>query len=492
MSSTYDIETQRLKREVLIRIIRAFMSDNFAENVRLIPYDMRPKGSEVPFRCCVYKERAILRSRTIAGLGFAMEDDDERTLLSDFAKQALMRKKPEPDPLTVLQNACKGCPSAKVFVTELCQNCVDKPCIKACKFEAIHNNKKRSIIDTEKCKKCGLCMAACPYHAIVKTIVPCEDICPVGAIAKGEDGLAHIDKEKCISCGKCVSACPFGAPHAKSQIIDILRNIKEGKKVIALLAPALFGQLPCKPEQIQDAFYKIGFSDVYEVAQGADITATTEARDFQKRLEQSVPFMTTSCCAGYNELVKKHLPEMLPYVSDAKTPLYYTAELVKKKYPEAITVFISPCFAKRREVLDNPNVNYLMNFEELTATLIALGIEMDTCEEKEFAYKSSTEAREFALSGGVAKSVLSAWKGEEDAIKPVIINGLDKISVRNLKTYAKTGKCAEGNLIEIMCCPGGCIAGNACQNSLKDAFKKIKDYGSQGQSLKEKKDIPNG
>ena len=81
-----ELETKRIKREILVRIIKAFMSDNYEENVRLIPYDMRPKGSEVPFRCCIYKERAIIRSRTIAGLGFAMEDDDEQTLLSDFAK----------------------------------------------------------------------------------------------------------------------------------------------------------------------------------------------------------------------------------------------------------------------------------------------------------------------------------------------------------------------------------------------------------------------
>ena len=486
-----ELETKRIKREILIRIIKAFMSDNYAENVRLIPYEMRPKGSEVPFRCCIYKERAILRSRTIAGLGFAMEDDDEQTLLSDFAEKALTREHPEPEPLTVLQNACKGCPSAKVFVTELCQNCVAKPCMKACRFGAISNDGHRSVIDSNKCKKCGLCMAACPYRAIVKTIVPCEEACPVGAIAKGEDGLAHINNDKCISCGKCVSACPFGAPHAKSQVIDILKNIKQGKEVIALIAPALIGHLPCKPEQIQESFRKIGFSAVYEVAQGADVTAKTEAKDFQERLENGAPFMTTSCCAGYNELVKKHMPEIKPYVSDAHTPLYYTAEIVKKEHPNAVTVFISPCFAKRREVLDNSNVNYLLNFEELGAIFVAMGIEIDACDEKMFAYQSSKEAREFALTGGVARSVQAAWKGEEGAIKPVVISGLDKASIRNLKVYAKTGKCPEGNLIEVMCCPGGCIAGNACLGSLKDASKKITDYGNKSQSLETERKIKN-
>ena len=77
MNTVSELETKRIKRELLVRLIKAFLSDNFAENVRLIPYDMRPKGSEVPFRCCVYKERGILRARTVAGLGFSIEQDDE-------------------------------------------------------------------------------------------------------------------------------------------------------------------------------------------------------------------------------------------------------------------------------------------------------------------------------------------------------------------------------------------------------------------------------
>ena len=487
MNSNSELETKRLKREVLVRLIRAFLSDNFAENARLIPYDMRPKGDEVPFRCCIHKERAILRSRTLAGLGFSIEEDDDKTLLSEYAQKALDRTHPDPDPLTVLETACHSCPSARIYVTDLCQNCVARPCMNACRFGAISHVDGKSVIDQSKCKKCGLCMAACPYGSIVKTVVPCESACPVNAITKDEQGYARIDKEKCISCGKCVTACPFGAVHPKSQIIDILKNIKAGKKVIALFAPALIGHLPCSPEQIKDAFRKIGFFDTYEVAQGADITTETEAKDFQERLEAGAPFMTTSCCAGYNELVKKHLPEIKPYVSDAHTPLYYTAELVKKAHPDAVTVFISPCFAKRREVLDNPNVNYLMNFEELGATLIAMGIEMDSCAQEEFEYKSSKQAREFALTGGVARSVQTVWKGEKDAIKPVVVNGLDKASIRDLKMYAKTGKCPAGNLIEVMCCPGGCIAGNACLGSLKDAFKKVTAYAEKGQSLEERK-----
>ena len=243
MNTSTPKETSHLKREILVRLIKAYLSDNFEENTRLIPYAMRPKNSDVPnYRCCIFKERAILRDRAIAGLGFSIEDTDDSILLSDLAAKAEQREIPDEHPLTVLTTACKGCVPSRIYVTDLCQGCVARPCVNTCKFGAISIQNGKSVIDPEKCKNCGMCVQVCPYQAIQKIIVPCENACPVGAIAKDENGHAKIDFDKCISCGKCASACPFGAVHEKSQIIDVLKNIKAGKKTIAMVAPAMFGQ----------------------------------------------------------------------------------------------------------------------------------------------------------------------------------------------------------------------------------------------------------
>lgn len=480
--SNLDNQTKNLKREILVRIIKAFNQGDFEENVRLIPYQMRPKGCEVPFRCCVYKERAIIKDRTIAGLGISIEDDDEQTLLSTYAKQALKRTEPDENTLTVLEAACKGCVPNRVFVTNLCQGCVARPCLNSCNFDAISIVKGKSVIDGEKCKGCMKCVKVCPYSAIVKVKVPCEDACPVDAIAKDENGHAKINFDKCISCGKCVTGCPFGAVHEKSQVIDILKEIKAGKNVIAIIAPAIMGQLPCTPQQLHTAIKNLGFSDVYEVAQGADITTRHEAQDFQERVERGDEFMTTSCCAGYNELVAKHLPEIKPFVSDSKTPLYYTAEIVKKSHPDSITVFFSPCSAKRKEAHQNPKIDYVINFEELGAWFIASKIEVGECKGSEFKAEASKEGREFALSGGVARAVASLLD-EEIIIKAHHINGLNKDSIKDLKKFAKTGECQFGNLIEVMACEGGCIAGNATINSLKTAFKQVSAYGDASKHI---------
>ena len=478
-----------LKKEILVRIIKAFLSDDFERQARLIPYDMRPKGMEVPYRCCVYKERAIIKDRTIAGLGFPIEEDDETVSLSDYAKQALERTQISDKNLTVLQTACKGCSTNRIYVTDLCQGCVARPCQSTCKFGAISIINGRSVIDDTKCKKCQMCVSACPYKAIVKISVPCEDSCPVGAIKKDETGFASIDYDKCINCGRCTAACPFGAVHERSQIIDILKAIKSDKKVIAMIAPSIIGQFPGNIYQLKTAIINSGFDDVYEVAQGADVTANTEAKEFTERMgvnekddEKARSFMTTSCCAGYNQLIKKHLPEIKPFVSDTKTPLYYTAEIVKKEHPDAITVFVSPCVAKRAEGFENPNVDFVMNYEELGALFIAKKIQILDMEESKYIVESSKQGRNFGYSGGVAESVKKSLK-DEDSVKPCIINGLNKDSIKQLKKYATSGVCEGCNLVEVMCCEGGCIGGNATINNQKTAKKLIDNFTQNSEDI---------
>ncbi len=477
-------QTSQIKREILVRLIKAYLGDNFEEETRKIPYDMRPKGSDVPYRCCIFKERAILRDRAIAGLGTSIEDTDDSVLLSDIAKKAEDRVKPEEHPLTVLTTACKGCVPSRIFVTDLCQGCVARPCESTCRFGAISVHDGKSHIDTEKCKNCGMCAQVCPYQAIQRIIVPCENACPVGAIAKGEDGHARIDFDKCISCGRCVAACPFGAVHEKSQIIDILKQIKQGKKLVAMLAPSIMGQLPCTPAQLKDAIQQLGFADVVEVAIGADITTKNEAAEFKERMAKGDAFMTTSCCAGYNELVDKHIPDLKPFRSETKTPAYYTAELVKQETPDAITVFFSPCVAKKREALQNPDIDFVLNYEELGAWLIAKDIKVDACKGSEFAVESSAEARNFAVTGGVAGAVNALLEDNEKAT-PVIIDGLDKAAVRDLKKYGKNGKCDLGNLIEIMACPGGCLGGSSTINAFKPALKQLTNYVKESPEIKD-------
>ena len=114
--------------------------------------------------------------------------------------------------------------------------------------------------------------------------VPCEEACPVKAISKDEYGVEHIDPEKCIYCGKCLNACPFGAIFDKCEVFDVLKDINNEKKVIAMVAPAVLAQFGKPIEQVYGALKALGFSDIVEVAYGAEETIRREAEELKEKI----------------------------------------------------------------------------------------------------------------------------------------------------------------------------------------------------------------
>ena len=124
-----------LLREVLRRVAESFLHyADFGNSVERIPFVMRPKNTR-PNRCCIYKDRAILRFQVMAALGFRLEDEeDDSTPLSVYAEKALEREQPSAPILTVCDTACQGCIPARYNVTDACQNCIAHPCIGPCHF----------------------------------------------------------------------------------------------------------------------------------------------------------------------------------------------------------------------------------------------------------------------------------------------------------------------------------------------------------------------
>lgn len=469
-----------MRTKILIKIAESYLEDKFAFADR-IPLELRPKETQ-PSRCCIYKDRAVLKYRCMAGLGHCPEEEaDELTSLREYGQEALQRTQAPKNKLSVIDIACSACVKSQYVVTEVCRGCFAQPCRLNCPKDAITIMNGRAHIDSAKCVNCGKCFEVCPYHSIVKIPVPCEEACPVNAITKDEAGKEHIDTEKCISCGKCLASCPFGAIVERSQMIDVLREVKEtDKKVVAMLAPAVIGQFPGSINHLVAALKKVGFSDVVEVAIGADITTQKEAAEFLERMEEGQKFMTTSCCPAYYRAAQVHIPEIKPFVSSTKTPMYYTAELVKKENPECVSVFVGPCLAKRAEAEYDPNVDYVLTFEEIGAILVASGVNVDECEAEDFDKTSSAQGRQFPISGGVAGAVASLV-GDKVDIRPEKIDGLTKENIKLLKRYATKG--GENNMLEVMCCEGGCVSGPGCIALSKKAARAVEAYVQTGEQL---------
>ena len=165
-----------IRRELMIRIVRAFDDGTIGAELDRIPVKLRPKDSAAS-RCCIYRDRAILKYRLMAMMGVSVEDetDETRQLSSYWAEKEAKaggggaRGTHPSAPLSVCGPACSGCPDAKVVSTPNCRGCFARPCVYNCPKKAISIVGGQSVIDQSLCVKCGKCVSACPYHAIVKT-----------------------------------------------------------------------------------------------------------------------------------------------------------------------------------------------------------------------------------------------------------------------------------------------------------------------------------
>lgn len=451
-----------VRYKLLKKLVAMWKEDSLLDKIDSMPYKMYPRNQKPKGRCCIHKERAVIKYKTMAMLGFTMQDEhSEMDPLSSYVQRMMQRKGIEMENgavLHVMDEACSSCVKINYEVSNLCRGCVARPCYTNCPKDAIYYDKNdKAHIDHDKCISCGKCHQVCPYHAIIYMPVPCEEACPVKAISKDEYGVEHIDPEKCIYCGKCLNACPFGAIFDKCEVFDVLKEMRNGKKVIAMVAPAVLAQFGKPIAQVYGAMKAIGFSDIVEVAYGAEETTRREAEELKEKIEEGQPFMTTSCCPAYVNLAKKHIPEIVKYVSSTGSPMHYTAIYAKEKFGEdCVTVFIAPCASKKAEGFNDKNVDYVLTFREIDAIMQGMGIDIESTMPYTPEESACVDAHNFAKTTGVFTAVKHQL-GDE-SLEGVVIADLHKKNIAMLKAYAKTGKCP-GRIIEVMSCPGGCITG---------------------------------
>ncbi|MGD1822926.1 MAG: monomeric [FeFe] hydrogenase [Pleomorphochaeta sp.] len=446
-----------LKNKVYAYVLRSYFKGTLEEDIDKIPYWIIPKDTD-PSRCCIYKERAMIRYRILAFLGVNIEeDDDELKPLSEFYKEAISTKIKQIPVLTTISTACSACPKDRYYISDACRGCYARPCLANCPVNAIKFVNGKAKIDQEKCIRCGKCQEVCPFNSVLHTPVPCEGACPVGAIKKNERGFVEIDYDKCISCGKCSRSCPFGAIVERSSLFSILELLRKEESVTAIFAPAIDGQFPGNLGQIKTALKQVGFSNVVEVSEGAELTSINEAKELVERIERGDKLMSTSCCPAYVELIEKHYPHLNKIKSDTLSPMAYTAKIVKERDPNTKVVFIGPCLAKRVEATKYNEIDGVMTFSELASIFVAKEIDVKEIDETDLGdTESFADCRNFAINDGVTACVMSRIS-DPSLVKAYAINGLDKKAYKMLNVIEKMP--AKGNFVEVMVCEGGCING---------------------------------
>ena len=471
-----------LRKDVFVEVARiAYESDNINDDLESIPYKLSP--DENPrFRDSVYRERAVSSERTRLALGLSLRPQNKPVHITSGLDEATVDEMYyEPPLMQVIPSACNACEDNVYEVSNLCRGCLAHSCMEVCPRDAITHVDGQAHIDESKCIKCGKCKSVCPYDAISKKERPCAKACGVNAIENDKVGRAYVNPDKCVSCGMCMVNCPFGAISDKSQIFQLARALSEGEQIIAEIAPAFTGQFGdnINARNLKAALEELGFSQVYEVALGADIGAIAEAHHYVEKVTTGeLPFLLTSCCPSWAMLAKKYFPDMIDEVSQELTPMVATARTIKKEHPNAKVVFIGPCAAKKLEAMRRSvrsDVDFVVTFEELQGMFDAKEIDLSEYEAESSFHNATGVGRGYAVAGGVASAIEKCVNEYYPGVEVKIEHAEGLADCKKILSMAKIGR-MNGCLIEGMGCPGGCVAGAGTNIPVPKAQKKVQEF----------------
>ena len=304
------------------------------------------------------------------------------------------------------------------------------------------------------CKNCYKCIRHCPVKAI-----------------RFSGNQAHIIGNECILCGHCFVVCPQNA----KEIVDGTEKtrvlLQSGDPVVVSLAPSFIANYEgVGIESMRRALKKLGFFDVEETAIGATIVKT----EYERMLcEEERDIIITSCCHSVNLLIQKYFPSALEYLADVMSPMQAHCADIKKRIPNAKTVFIGPCVAKKDEAEHYEGlVDAVLTFEELTNWLKAEHIELEQKTDK----TPESRARFFPTTGGILKTMAQNAPG----YTYIALDGVENCisALRDIES-GKIHKC----FIEMSACVGSCIGGPVMEkyhstSPVKD-FITVADYAGE-------------
>ena len=286
-----------------------------------------------------------------------------------------------------------------------------------------------------ECRDCYKCIRNCPVKAI-----------------RYSDGRAEIVPRECILCGECVVTCPQRGDFVFSQVTEIRDIIASGRRVVASIAPSFVSDLPVGSiEGMRATLKALGFYDAEETAIGAEIVA----REYERIMrEDDMSVLISSCCTSVVMLIKRFYPQVLPYLAPVKSPMQIHCAMLKQKYPDACTVFIGPCYAKKGEALHSEAVDYVLTFYELHEWMRSAGVEPVNIP---IQPGDGKRARRYPRQDGLVKAMsrVEGWNR-------VAIDGVnDCIAALNEINHGGVYK----TFIEMTACEGSCVNGPAIRKN---------------------------
>ena len=294
------------------------------------------------------------------------------------------------------------------------------------------------------CKNCYKCIRHCPVKAI-----------------RFSGNQAHIIGNECILCGQCFVVCPQDAKEIVNEVEKAKVLLQSGDPVVVSIAPSFIANYDgVGIDSMRVALKKLGFYDAEETAIGATIVKNEYERMLE---EEDRDIVISSCCHSVNLLIQKYFPVALEYLADVMSPMQAHCQDIKKRIPNAKTVFVGPCVAKKDEAeYYHGIVDAVLTFEELSEWLKEEKIELEAIQDN----NDNSRARFFPTTGGVLKTM-----NEVKGYTYVAIDGVENcIQVLKDIEKGKIHKC----FIEMSSCVGSCVGGPVIEKYHHTS--NIKDY----------------
>ncbi|MDD6142909.1 MAG: [Fe-Fe] hydrogenase large subunit C-terminal domain-containing protein [bacterium] len=300
----------------------------------------------------------------------------------------------------------------------------------------------------------------------------CIRDCSVKAITFAKD-TAEIVHNDCILCGRCYVTCPQKAKQVRNDVHVVKAAIAAGRRVVCSLAPSFIANFRIRSlGVIEAALKKLGFAEVQETAIGAQLVSEEYARIME---EGKLHVLISSCCPSINMLIRKYHPTMLPYLAKVLTPMAAHCKLIKQQQPDAFTVFIGPCIAKKKESDESSFVDAALTFDELADWFAEEGIVLPY--EHVDPASEGALARLYPATGGVLKATAKV-----QGYRRIAIDGID--NCRAVFTEIENDEFGKV-FIEMSACEGSCVNGPCIRDHAERRLKgamRVDTFAGSGET----------
>lgn len=339
-------------------------------------------------------------------------------------------------------------------------------------LDLLKDNCMRVVVDegnpcisrtTELCVECRRCINVCPTKELAFNHRAGDVVV----------GTAYEKPLDCIFCGQCVKNCPTGAITDKGDLLEIIKQLDDLKKMaVVLVDPAILESIAFEQpeldfkEKLIGTLKALGFEKVFDLGFGMELAVEKMTQSAKANGKNN---LMLSHCPSFDIFIEKYYPQFKNNILDVATPDELMAEFIKNEYAEKekinpadlVVISISSCVAKKKA--KGKSLDHVMTVRELGRLIRQKNLKLAEIEKADFSQGlevNNEKVKNIIKAGGAAEMMAKTIKGGY-----VSADGVEKI--KNILRDLDKGR-VKAKIIECLICEGGCANGGGQARKLSN------------------------